>query len=250
MADSSKRVLMLGTALLLLGLTACSARQSSEREDDPDPLEPINRVVYRVNDIGDRYLARPAARLYRKGTPLALRHGIGNFFDNLRYPITIVNDFLQGKFRQGGADLSRFVINSTVGLFGLFDPAAEIGLEEHDEDFGQTLWTWGVPQGPYLVVPVLGPYMLSEAFGDLLDTQVSLLTQYPDSSVSTKAGIWYLLHRRYELLGVDKEVRRAFDPYTFVRDAYMQRRLYKLYDGEVPEEELYPEDEFDEADEE
>lgn len=238
------------TALLLaLALAGCASQQESARDHNADPLEPINRVVYRINDIGDRYLAKPVARAYRKATPTAVRNGASNFFGNLRYPITIVNDFLQGKFRQGGADTARFLVNSTVGLFGFFDPATEIGLEEHDEDFGQTLWKWGVPQGPYLVVPVFGPYTLSEAFGDLVDTQFSLITQWPDSSESTRLGAWYLVQERYELLGIDREVRKTFDPYIFVRDAYLQRRLYKLYDGEVPDDILYQEEEFDDEEE-
>jgi phospholipid-binding lipoprotein MlaA len=226
-------------------MSACTSQNGTRREaDNRDPFEPFNRVVYRVNDWGDRYIARPAAKAYEKGTPRAFRAGAGNFFDNLRYPITIVNDFLQGKVQQGGADLARFAINSTIGLGGLFDPANDIGLRAHDEDFGQTFAVWGVPEGPYLVLPIFGPYTVTSAVGDLAGTQVSLLIQMPDNA-AVGLWIWYLVHLRYGLLGVDEEVRNAFDPYIFVRDAYLQNRRYKVLDGNVPEDELFPEDEFD-----
>lgn len=226
-------------------LCGCAAQNGAERQaPNPDPFEPVNRVIYKVNDFGDRYLAKPVARAYEKGTPQAVRIGANNFFENLRYPITIVNDFLQGKVRQGGADFARFLVNSTVGLGGLFDPAADMGLKFHDEDFGQTLSVWGVPQGPYLMIPVFGPYTVSSAVGDLAGTQVSLLIQAPDEA-ATALWLWYLVHWRYSVLGADEEIQRAFDPYAFIRDAYLQNRLYKIYDGNVPEDEMYPEDEFE-----
>lgn len=238
------RALAAASALLLVA--GCASRSGTEREPNPDPLEPVNRVMFRINDVGDRYIAEPLARAYEKASPRAFRIGANNFFENLRYPITVVNQFLQGKFRQGGADLARFALNSTVGVIGIFDPATEIGLAAHDEDFGQTLAVWGVPQGPYLMVPVFGPYTLGHGFGELLDTEASLLVQYPDSSLTTKLGLWYLVHRRYRLLGTEDEVRRAFDPYLFVRDAYLQNRRYEIYDGNVPEEEMFPEEDLEE----
>jgi phospholipid-binding lipoprotein MlaA len=231
------------TLPLILG--ACAAREAGERETNPDPLEPINRVMFTINDYGDRYIAEPIAKGYEKASPRAVRMGASNFLENLRYPITIVNDFLQGKFRQGGADLTRFLMNSTVGLLGIFDPATEAGFPEHDEDLGQTLAVWGVPAGPYLMVPVFGPYTLGHGLGALADTQASLLTQYPDSSLTGKLGALYLVHERYELLDVTEEVRAAFDPYIFVRDAYFQNRAYKIHDGNVPEDELYLDEEFE-----
>lgn len=233
----------------LIGLffmtSGCASRPASERAADPDPFEPVNRVMFTINDYGDRYIAEPIAKGYEKATPLAVRRGATNFFSNLRYPITIANDFLQGKGRQGGADLARFLMNSTVGLLGVFDPATAAGFPEHDEDLGQTLAVWGVPPGPYFMVPVFGPYTLGHGFGALADTQASLLTQYDDSSLTGKLGIYYLLHERYQLLDATEEVRAAFDPYIFVRDAYFQNRQYLIYDGNVPEEVLFPEDEFD-----
>ncbi len=227
--------------MLLAATTAGGCATTSEQ--NPDPLETVNRAIYRVNDVGDRYIARPIADGYRSATPSALRRGVGNALSNLRYPITIVNALLQGKLKQGGADAARFLVNSTIGLGGLFDPADTIGLRENDEDFGQTLVVWGVPEGPYLMLPLFGPYTLTSGIGDLAGTPISLLTTLPESDELVLAWGGYLIHRRAGLIGADDEIRQAFDPYIFVRDAYLQNRRYKIYDGDVPEDDLYLEDE-------
>jgi phospholipid-binding lipoprotein MlaA len=120
---------------LVAGCVGCASREAATRAEAYDPFEPVNRVFYRVNDIGDRYLLRPVAVGYRRGVPSQLRAGIQNVFSNLLYPITIVNALLQGKVEQAGADTGRFLLNSTVGLGGLFDPASRIGLTENDDDF-------------------------------------------------------------------------------------------------------------------
>lgn len=233
-------------AALCATLLAGCANGAPGREDvGRDPFEPVNRAIYRFNDVADRYVGKPVARGYEKATPKALRAGIGNFLGNLRYPITIANDFLQGKFRQGGADIARFTMNSTVGLFGLFDPAAAAGLREHDEDFGQTFAAWGLGEGPYLMVPLLGPYTLGSGIGDLLGTQVSPLVQVPEDAGVVALWTLDLVHRRHALLDLDEEIQRSFDPYLFVRDSYLQNRRYKIHDGNVPDEELYPEDDFE-----
>jgi phospholipid-binding lipoprotein MlaA len=229
-------------------LAGCAGQQAAEREPpSPDPFEPFNRAMYKVNEIGDRYLAKPVAKGYEKATPRAMRLGASHFLDNLRYPITIINDFLQGKVGQGGADLARLALNSTVGLFGLFDPATEIGLDANDEDFGQTFAVWGLPEGPYLVVPLFGPYTVSSLLGDLVGTQVSPLVQIPEDAAAWALWAWYLVDTRYRLLGIDEEIQRAFDPYVFVRDSYLQNRRYRIHDGQVPEDELMPDDEPESA---
>lgn len=234
-------------AMVAALLSGCASDKATRSEPkNPDPFEPFNRAMYKVNDVGDRYIAMPAVKAYQHATPSAFRIGMSHFLDNLRYPITIVNDFLQGKVHQGGADVARFAVNSTVGLFGLFDPAGEIGLGQHDEDFGQTLAVWGVPQGPYLVVPVFGPYTVTSAFGALVDTQTSPLVQLPQDGLAIALWGAYLVDTRYRLVGIDQEVRQAFDPYVFVRDAYLQNRRFKIYDGRVPEDEPLPDDEPDE----
>lgn len=243
-AGSATRLVLV--SLVLATMCGCASRGTVRSEPDPDPLEPLNRAVYRFNDVADRYIAKPLARGYEKATPQALRSGLGNALDNLRYPITIVNDLLQGKFAQGGADLGRFVLNSTVGLLGFFDPATEAGLIEHDEDFGQTFAVWGIPEGPYLMVPIFGPYTVGSGIGDLAGTQVSLLTQGPEDAALYSLWTFYLVDRRYRLLDLDEQIQEAFDPYLFIRDAYLQNRRYKIYDGNVPEEDYLLEDEFEE----
>jgi phospholipid-binding lipoprotein MlaA len=244
LARARRPAALLGVLLAASGCATSAGTVADER--DPDPFEPLNRAVYRFNDWGDRWVARPLATAYGKATPRAFRAGANNFLDNLRYPITIVNDFLQGKWRQGAADTGRFAINSVVGLGGIFDPATEIGLRAHDEDFGQTFSVWGLPEGPYLMVPVFGPYTASSAIGDLAGTQVSLLVQVPEGQAAVAFWVWYLVQERYNLIGLDEQVREAFDPYLFVRDTYLQNRRYKIHDGNPPEEELFPEDEFGE----
>jgi phospholipid-binding lipoprotein MlaA len=226
----------------------CASRDAGTRTEAYDPFEPVNRAFYRVNDLGDRYLLRPVAVGYTRSTPSQLRAGIRNVFSNLLYPVTIVNAFLQGKFAQGGQDTGRFLLNSTVGLGGIFDPATRIGLTENDEDFDQTLTVWGVAQGPYLVIPVLGPRTTRHAFGDVVDAPLSPFVGISDGDLSVTLGLWliYQVDVRSRLLDADQQVFESFDPYLFVRDAYYQNRQYRALDGDVPEDDSYLDDaEFD-----
>lgn len=236
-------------ALLLLFAAACSGPVATEKERVPgevsDPLEPVNRAVYKFNDLGDRYVLRPVAVGYEKGLAPQMRTGVRNFFDNASYPITVINSFLQGKFADGARDTARFVINTTIGLAGLFDPATDIGLPKNDEDFGQTLGTWGVPEGPYLMVPVFGPYTLRDGFGALVDAPAQPWFAAAEPAVGV--GLWVLegVDDRTKLLDVDHQVREAFDPYIFVRDAYVQNRRYRVSDGNLPDEEYDLYEDFD-----
>jgi phospholipid-binding lipoprotein MlaA len=220
-------------ALLFAGCATTSASRSPR-----DPLEPLNRGVYRFNDAIDRAVARPVAKAYHDHVPNPVRSGISNAIDNLAYPTTIVNDLLQAKWRAALNDVGRFLLNSTLGLGGLFDPASKEGLDKNDEDFGQTLGKWGVPSGPYLVLPFFGPSSLRD--GPMI---------YPERYTDLRGYLgdwetkWTLigvgaLDTRSELLSVDQVLRNAYDPYLFTRDAYMQRREYQVRDGDVPEETL------------
>lgn len=228
-------------ATVALACTGCATRQAASPTDAWDPLEKVNRAVYKVNDLGDRYLLRPTAAGYRRALPQPMRTGIGNFFGNLLYPVTIANDLLQGKFRQTGRDGARFLLNSTVGLAGLFDPASRLGLAENDEDFDQTLATWGVPEGPYLVVPLFGPRTLRHAFGDTVDAPLTPFVNVIDGDIDITLGAWLLnlVDARSRLLDADQQVYEAFDPYIFVRDAYLQNRRYRALDGDVPEDDSW-----------
>lgn len=213
-------------------LAGCAALPPTKR-DPRDPFERANRGVYRFNVAADHAIFRPAARVWKAATPRLVRTGLANFIGNLEYPLTIANDLLQGKFTDGGHDFTRLVVNSVFGL-GFFDPATRVGLERHDEDFGQTLGKWGVPAGPYLVVPLLGPSSVRDAPAKLVDEYSSGRHYLQDSEL--RWGLWTVdkLELRANLLDADAVLERTFDPYTFVRNAWLQRREFQVRDGDLP----------------
>ena len=242
------------TALVLLftaALGGCATTpagnaegETPPREKNRDPIEGFNRGVYRFNDALDRHALRPVALAYRDHTPSWMQKGIGNFFTNLFYPTTIANQFLQGKFKEGGQDVARFVINTTLGWGGLLDVASGARLPVHDEDSGQTLGRWGVPPGPYLMLPLLGPATLRDAPARVADDFVQPFRWYDAGNERWFSLALSLVDKRAGLLQVDRLVNEAYDPYAFVRDAYMQRRQYAVYDGNPPEEALEDEDDW------
>jgi phospholipid-binding lipoprotein MlaA len=228
----------------MLAATGCASQAASSTKAPGDPLEPLNRGVFAFNDVTDTYLLRPVARGYDWLLPQFMRTGINNWFENLATPIDILNAWLQGKFQQGFSDAARMGLNTSLGIGGFFDPATTAGLARNDEDFGQTLGVWGVPEGPYLVIPLFGPYTVRSGVGQLVD-----LTYHPQLQISPAGlrsrlnGLW-IIHQRSRLLPVDEQIRRAFDPYAFVRDAYWQNRRFLRYDG-LPPEDNFPEEDFD-----
>lgn len=201
-----------------------------------DPFERINRKTYKFNDVLDRAVTRPIARGYRAVVPVPVRKAISNFVANLEYPTVILNDALQGKLRDAADDALRFVMNSTIGIGGLADPATHFCLISHDEDFGQTLGHWGVPAGPYLVLPFLGPSDLRDGPARYVDHFTNL--EYRPKSDKTDYVLIGIgdLDLRTSLLAADEAIEGAFDPYTLVRNAYLARREYKVRDGVMPEE--------------
>jgi phospholipid-binding lipoprotein MlaA len=235
------RPLWLAASALVLG--GC-ATQAAFRPDPRDPLERVNRATFALNEVLDRAVAKPAARGYRRITPDALERGISNFFSNAAYPTVLVNNLLQGKFVDALTDTGRLLLNTTVGLGGLLDPASDTGLARNDEDFGQTLGRWGLRPGAYLMVPLLGPYTVRDGFGALVD-EFSEPRQYLEDD-STRWGLWAgkQLDKRARLLDADTVLDRAGDKYALVRSAYLQRREYLVRDGDVPDEDLdeFPED--------
>jgi phospholipid-binding lipoprotein MlaA len=214
------------------------AHSSESENNERDPFEKFNRAMFTFNGKVDRYFARPVARGYRRVVPRPVRTGISNFFRNLREPIVILNGLLQGKFKQAGSDLGRFLMNSTVGLYGLFDVATKVGLKKHDEDFGQTLGRWGVREGPFLVLPLFGPSGVRDGFGLVVDIQVDPVWQEDDSSTRSKLVAIRFISTRANLLDATDifEQAGADDPYLFVREFYRQRRRSLVYDGNPPEE--------------
>jgi phospholipid-binding lipoprotein MlaA len=227
--------------LALFGLGGCATLPEGATADPRDPFERLNRSVYAFNDGLDRAVVKPAAQGYKKVTPQFVQTGISNFFSNAKYPVTLVNNLLQGKITAAASDTARFVLNTTFGLGGLLDPATASGLDRNDEDFGQTLGKWGVPPGPYVVVPFLGPYTLRDGIGSFADDFAEPRAYLEDDS--TRWTLWAAdkFERRVRLLEADALLERSGDPYAFVRSAYLQRREYLVRDGDVPVEELDPE---------
>jgi phospholipid-binding lipoprotein MlaA len=203
----------------------------------------LNRRVQSFNDFADRWVLKPVAKGYKAITPRLVRQGIGNFFNNLGYPLVAVNGFLQGKFSQGASDTGRFIVNTTLGIGGLFDPASGAGLKAHDEDFGQTFGKWGAGPGPYLVLPFLGPSDIRDGIGAgftfaaqpmqfVIDDERTRYTLNAVNAVQTRAGL------------LDAEQLISGDRYLFLRDAYLQRREYLIQDGNV--EDTFMQDDGDE----
>jgi phospholipid-binding lipoprotein MlaA len=232
-------------ALLLAG---CASTAGVEREGkNIDPIEPFNRGVYKFNDALDKHVVRPVAVVYHDHTPDWLQTGVANFFQNLFYPTTIGNQFLQGKFKEGGQDVLRFVINSTLGWGGIFDVASGARLPVHDEDSGQTLGRWGVPPGPYLMVPFLGPATLRDAPARIADDFLQPFRWYnADNERWLSLGVNFV-DKRSRLLPLDRTLAETYDPYAFIRQAYLQRRQYLVYDGDPPEEPIEDENWDEEA---
>jgi phospholipid-binding lipoprotein MlaA len=223
--------------VVLAACAGCAATPGRTRSDDP--LQGFNRGVYKFNDVVDRAALKPVAKGYRKITPHWFRTGVGNFFANLTYPATVVNQFLQGKGKLGFEDTGRFLVNTTIGVVGLFDVATKMGLPANDEDFGQTLAVWGVGSGPFLNLPLFGPSSLRDAPSKVADYFMGTLT-YIDLPWETETGlrVLNLVHTRSELLQLDPTLQRTYDPYAFVRDAWVQQREFAIYDGNPPPETL------------
>lgn len=216
---------------VVLLLAACATPQNYY-----DPLEPINRRTHAFNDFADRNIAQPVARTYQRWTPEPAQIAVNNFFSNLEDPWVAANSLLQGKGEKATRDVLRFSFNSTFGLFGLIDIATPMGLSKHDEDLGQTLGYWGVGSGPYLVLPLLGPRTLRDSSGTALDIYAGPISTQPDVALRNSLTALRALNTRTQLLAAGEVVdEAALDPYSFVRDGYLQRRHKQIHDGNPPE---------------
>ena len=204
-------------------------------EEVNDPLEDLNRITYEFNEKLDSTILKPTAELYSKFPP-KVKQGVTNFFNNLEEIDTSVNQLLQGKPKKSLNDLTRFVINSTIGIGGLFDVASKMGLERHEEDFGQTLAVWGVPEGPYIMLPFLGPSTLRDTASRPVSSFLSVTFHMTDTDVNIGLKSVDALETRERLL--DVESLMSGDKYSFVRDAYMQSMEYEIKDGIDVEDEF------------
>jgi phospholipid-binding lipoprotein MlaA len=229
-----KRLVLIG---LLAALAGCAS--TGEERDPRDPFEGFNRGVYRFNDTFDEYLAQPVARTYRKAVHQEIRTRVGNFFANIQDLFIGVNNFLQGKVQEGVNDWARVAFNSTFGLLGIHDVASEWGLEKHNEDFGQTFGRWGVPPGPYLVLPFLSSSTVRDGVGTAVDYTVSPVSEIRPINLRNSLYGLYLVNTRAELLDASRLLEEAaLDRYVFQRDAFLQRRRSLIYDGSPPREKL------------
>jgi len=224
--------------VFVLSVSACVTLPPNSQRVPQDPWESWNRGVYKVNDKLDRAVAKPIARTYVRAVPAPARTGVSNFLSNLRTTTVMVNDALQGKFGAAASDLARLVVNTTVGFGGLLDPATQMGLEKHDEDFGQTLGHWGVPPGPFLELPFLGPSDTRDGPARIVDIFTGPTHYISNDWVSYGIYGVGLVDARAGLLSLDETLQKVFDPYAFVRDAYLQRRAYLVSDGKVTDEVL------------
>lgn len=234
----------------IAGLLTLSLLSGCASQANRDPLESLNRGVYKFNDVADKAIIKPVATAYKAVAPTPIRKGINNFFSNLASVSTVVNDLLQFKFANAFTDAGRFVINSTFGIAGIFDVASMDKIAIHKEDFGQTLGYWGVSNGAYLVLPILGPSSVRDLTGLAFDTTLTDPITYLHNI--NKTSLYYqiravqFLDKRTNLLTATDLVDEAsLDPYAFMRDAYLQRRASLVQDGLVPQDLI--KDDFEEA---
>ena len=238
----------LKTTLVLYCVLLAGCATTSGQRDPRDPWEGYNRAAYEFNDVLDKALFKPIAQGYRKVLPQPVRNGVTNFFSNLGDIAVVANDLLQAKFRQAGSDFTRLFVNSTAGILGVIDVGSKTGLPKHNEDFGQTLGYWGIKQGPYLVLIFFGPSTVRDAFGRIADTSFSVYPYIDSLAVRNSVYLLDLINFRANLLDSEKIFdEAALDRYTFLRDAYLQRRERLVYDGKPPQ--TAPDYDLDELDE-
>ncbi|MCF8474844.1 MAG: VacJ family lipoprotein [Emcibacter sp.] len=251
-------LILLSMALLLT--TGCAKRppngdlQAIEQyENDNDPLEPMNRAIFSFNEGFDRTILEPAARFYRQFGPPDIRKGVSNFVNNWREPLTFVNDILQAKPGRAFSSMSRFVINSTFGLLGILDTATYWGIEHHSEDFGETFAVWGIGEGPYLMLPILGPSNVRDFTGFMTEFFYDPVSLWLDHKGWTyvrygRLALRGLIYREENLETLDDLGKSSTDFYATIRSAYRQNRNYDINNGVL--DTTADDDLFDEADQE
>jgi phospholipid-binding lipoprotein MlaA len=233
--------------LLCLGIGGCASNAADDGDADAyDPFESFNRKMYRFNEVLDTAALKPLAKGYRRVTPKPVRRGFANVFANFTTPRSALNNFLQGKPKRGFNELGRFLFNSTLGIGGIFDVASAGGMETYDESFGETLAVWGLPEGPYLILPVFGSRSLLDASAFPVDWYTDL-NPHLKTSVRDKLYFFRLMDSRVRLLSAETFIEKSNDPYIALRESYRQNRQFKIFDGDPPQdEELMDEDMFDE----
>lgn len=222
---------------LVLALAAGVLAGCATSGNPRDPIEGFNRAMFDINDGLDKAIVRPIAQGYEAALPAPVRKGVTNFFGNIGDVFIAVNNLLQGKVPEALSDVSRVAVNTTFGLLGVIDVASNLGLEKHEEDFGQTFGRWGAENGPYLVLPLFGPSTLRDAIGLIADTHADPVVWVDDVSSRNVLLATRAIDNRAGLLSADKIVEEAaLDRYSYMRDAYLQRRRSLIYDGDPPRE--------------
>ena len=225
------RAIAVASVVTAMSLVGCA---STTANNPKDPFESFNRTMFSVNE-GIDTVVKPVAQGYADYVPSPIRTGIGNFFGNIADLWIAVNNYLQGKITEGSSDVSRVIVNTTMGVGGLFDVATHLDLEKHNEDFGQTLGVWGVGTGAYLFWPFIGPRDVRDTFGFLADTYTDPVWRVNNVPVRNSAVVVRFIDVRASLLPADKIVEEAaFDKYSYIRNAYLQNRLNAVYDGNPP----------------
>jgi len=225
------RLVVLITALSLAMLGGCATSKAPSRAD---PFEPANRVMYAINEPIDRDVIQPIVRAYIENVPRVARQVATNFFGNIDDFFSGMNGLLQGKPEKAGHDFGRVLVNSTFGLAGLIDFASEANIPRGEEDFGQTFGHWGIPQGPYLFIPLFGPTTFRDGTGAGIRIWLAPLRQLNPIPRDVLFGLGYLDVRSQLLETQGLAAKAALDPYTFLRRSYLQRREYLTYDGQPP----------------
>lgn len=226
----------MGVLVLLALLQACAAVPYPDRRD---PLESMNRGIFTFNDKLDRAVLKPVATVYRDGTPHWMQVGVSNFFNNLQDAWSVVNNALQLRGQDMADSTGRVLINSTIGLLGFVDMATGLRIERHTSNFGLTLGRWGVGAGPYIVLPLLGPSTLREVAALPIDYRGDLVNSVVDTGTRDGLSVLNIVDTRARFLGAGQVVEgAALDPYSFIRDGYLQRRRNQVYDGNPPDDEM------------
>ncbi|MBQ5938684.1 VacJ family lipoprotein [Massilia sp. AB1] len=229
---TARRASALAAVAAMLALTGCASTATNPQ----DPLEGYNRAVFSLNDAVDRTVLKPTATVYKDYTPGPVQTGVNNFFGNLSDAWSGVNNLLQGKGQAGMGDLTRFAFNSTFGLLGVLDIASEAGIPKHNEDFGQTLGVWGVPSGPYLMLPLLGPSTVRDTAALPADIGADIWKYKQPDNWRNIGNAVRVVDKRATLLDATSLLEdAALDRYDFIRDGYMQRRQSQVYDGNPPQ---------------
>ncbi|WP_295440538.1 VacJ family lipoprotein [uncultured Thiodictyon sp.] len=225
-------------AVLVAALLAGCASAPNRLTDPRDPLEPVNRAVFRFNSDFDKAFMVPLAKGYKAITPEPVNRGITNFFGNIDDVTSLVNNVLQFKLLRAGSDVGRIVVNSTVGILGFMDVATNVGLPSYKEDFGQTLGYWGLPPGAYVMLPIFGPSDLRDTVGFAGDLVTDPFFSIKTGKIYWGVGGLRMVDFRADRLAAGEILEdAALDPYVFLRDAYLQRRRNLVYDGNPPESE-------------